>query len=162
MSDLADLFPGFASHWIDTSVGRMFARAGGSGPPLLCLHGYPQTHVMWHRVAPALARHFTLVLPDLPGYGWSAVPEAKADHAPYTKRAMADVTIEIMEGLGHARFRLAGHDRGGRVLNVSALGKNVSEARERAYAAIDRIRWPEGFCRRDIGYQAVAREANRS
>jgi haloacetate dehalogenase len=121
MSDLADLFPGFASHWIDTSVGRMFARAGGSGPPLLCLHGYPQTHVMWHRVAPALARHFTLVLPDLPGYGWSAVPEAKADHAPYTKRAMADVMIEIMEGLGHARFRLAGHDRGGRVAYRLAL-----------------------------------------
>ena len=95
MSDLADLFPGFASHWIDTSVGRMFARAGGSGPPLLCLHGYPQTHVMWHRVAPALARHFTLVLPDLPGYGWSAVPDAKADHAPYTKRAMADVMIAV-------------------------------------------------------------------
>jgi haloacetate dehalogenase len=121
MSDLADLFPGFASHWIDTSAGRMFARAGGSGPPLLCLHGYPQTHVMWHRVAPALARHFTLVLPDLPGYGWSAVPEAKADHAPYTKRAMADVMIEIMEGLGHARFRLAGHDRGGRVAYRLAL-----------------------------------------
>ena len=121
MSDLADLFPGFASHWIDTSVGRMFARAGGSGPPLLCLHGYPQTHVMWHRVAPELARHFTLVLPDLPGYGWSAVPEAKTDHAPYTKRAMADVMIEIMEGLGHARFRLAGHDRGGRVAYRLAL-----------------------------------------
>jgi len=67
MPDLADLFPGFASHWIDTSAGKMFARAGGSGPPLLCLHGYPQTHVMWHRVASALARHFTLVLPDLPG-----------------------------------------------------------------------------------------------
>ena len=131
MSDLADLFPGFASHWIDTSVGRMFARAGGSGPPLLCLHGYPQTHVMWHRVAPALARHFTLVLPDLPGYGWSAVPDAKADHAPYTKRAMADVMIEIMEGLGHARFRLAGHDRGGRVAYRLALdhpGRPISLA----------------------------------
>jgi haloacetate dehalogenase len=115
MPDLADLFPGFASHWIDTSAGKMFARAGGSGPPLLCLHGYPQTHVMWHRVAPALAHHFTLVLPDLPGYGWSAVPEAKPDHAPYTKRAMANVMIEIMEALGHARFGLAGHDRGGRV-----------------------------------------------
>jgi len=131
MSDLADLFPGFASHWIDTSVGRMFARAGGSGPPLLCLYGYPQTHVMWHRVAPALARHFTLVLPDLPGYGWSAVPEAKADHAPYTKRAMADVMIEIMEGLGHARFRLAGHDRGGRVayrLGLDHPGRLISLA----------------------------------
>jgi haloacetate dehalogenase len=131
MSDLADLFPGFASHWIDTSVGKMFARAGGSGPPLLCLHGYPQTHVMWHRVAPALARHFTLALPDLPGYGWSAVPDAKPDHAPYTKRAMANVVIEIMEALGHARFRLAGHDRGGRVAYRLALdhpGRLVSLA----------------------------------
>ena len=121
MPDLADLFPGFASHWIDTSAGKMFARAGGSGPPLLCLHGYPQTHVMWHRVASALARHFTLVLPDLPGYGWSAVPEAKPDHAPYTKRAMANVMIEIMEVLGHPRFGLAGHDRGGRVAYRLAL-----------------------------------------
>jgi len=121
MPDLADLFPGFASHWIDTSAGKMFARAGGSGPPLLCLHGYPQTHVMWHRVASALARHFTLVQPDLPGYGWSAVPEAKPDHAPYTKRAMANVMIEIMEALGHPRFGLAGHDRGGRVAYRLAL-----------------------------------------
>ena len=121
MPDLADLFPSFASHWIDTAAGKMFARTGGSGPPLLCLHGYPQTHVMWHRVASALARHFTLVQPDLPGYGWSAVPEAKPDHAPYTKRAMANVMIEIMEALGHPRFGLAGHDRGGRVAYRLAL-----------------------------------------
>lgn len=81
MPDLADLFPGFASRWIDTSAGRIFARAGGEGPPLLLLHGYPQTNVMWHRVAPALARHFSLVVPDLPGYGWSA-PASDAEHAP--------------------------------------------------------------------------------
>jgi len=121
MTDLADLYPGFAAHWIDTSAGRMFARAGGSGPPLLLLHGYPQTNVMWHRVAPALAERFSLVIPDLPGYGWSAVPEAQADHAPYTKRAMADAMIEIMDHLGHATFRLAGHDRGGRVAYRLAL-----------------------------------------
>ena len=71
--------------------------------------------VMWHRVAPELASHFTLVIADLPGYGWSAVPEADADHAPYTKRAMAAVMVEAMEALGFVRFRLAGHDRGGRV-----------------------------------------------
>src|SRR3954470_13978044 len=93
MPDLADLFPGFSSHWIDTSIGKIFARAGGKGPPLLALHGYPQTHVMWHRVAPALAERFTLVIPDLPGYGWSAVPDAAPDHSPYTKRAMANVMI---------------------------------------------------------------------
>jgi haloacetate dehalogenase len=121
MSDLADLFPGFASHWIDTSAGKMFARTGGKGQPLLALHGYPETHVMWHRVAPALAEHFTVVLADLPGYGWSAVPEADKEHAPYTKRAMAAAMIDIMEALGHVRFNLAGHDRGGRVSYRLAL-----------------------------------------
>jgi haloacetate dehalogenase len=94
-SDLADLFPGFASHWIDTSIGKMFARSGGAGPPLLLLHGYSQTNVMWHRVAPELARHFSLIIPDLPGYGWSVAPRASADHEPYSKRAMAAVMIEI-------------------------------------------------------------------
>ncbi len=121
MDDLADLFPGYASHWIDTSAGRMFARAGGQGPPLLLLHGYAQTNVMWHRVAPALAQHFSLVLPDLPGYGWSAAPESGAGHAPYDKRSMANVMIELMEKLGHIRFNLAGHDRGGRVAYRLAL-----------------------------------------
>jgi len=121
MPDLADLFPGFASHWIDTSKGKMFARAGGSGPPLLLLHGYTQTNVMWHRVAPELAQRFTLVIPDLPGYGWSVVPEADKDHAPYDKRSMAKVMVELMEKLGHVRFRLAGHDRGGRVAYRLAL-----------------------------------------
>lgn len=115
MTDLADLFPGFASHWIDTSIGRIFARSGGEGPPLLLLHGYPQTNVMWHRVAPALAKHHTLVIPDLPGYGWSVAPEAAKNHAPYDKRSMGNVMVEVMEKLGHVRFYLAGHDRGGRV-----------------------------------------------
>ena len=121
MPDLADLYPEFASHWIDTSVGKIFVRAGGKGPPLLLLHGYPQTNVMWHRVAPALAARFTVVIPDLPGYGWSVVPRNDAAHAPYDKRAMAKVMIEVMEALGHARFRLAGHDRGGRVAYRLAL-----------------------------------------
>src|SRR3712207_3210296 len=106
MADLADLYPGYASHWIDTSAGKLFARSGGAGPPLLLLHGYAQTNVMWHKVAPALAERFTLVIADLPGYGWSAVPEAGPDHAPYTKRAMAAAMVELMERLGHARFRL--------------------------------------------------------
>ena len=70
---------------------------------------------MWHRVAPLLAPHFTLVIADLPGYGWSAVPRAQDDHAPYTKRAMAAAMVEAMEALGFVHFRLAGHDRGGRV-----------------------------------------------
>jgi haloacetate dehalogenase len=121
MSDLADLYPGFASRWIDTSAGRIFCRVGGEGPPLLLLHGFPQTNVIYHRVAPTLARRFTVVIPDLPGYGWSAVPAADADHAPYTKRAMAAVMIAVMEAFGFVRFRLAGHDRGGRIAYRLAL-----------------------------------------
>ena len=121
MPDLADLFPGFASHWIDTSVGKIFARAGGDGPPLLLLHGYTQTNVMWHRIVPVLAQRFSLIIPDLPGYGWSAVPQADEAHAPYDKRSMAEVMVEVTEKLGHARFRLAGHDRGGRVAYRLAL-----------------------------------------
>jgi haloacetate dehalogenase len=119
--DLADLFPGFESTWTTTAVGRLFARRGGVGPPLLLLHGYAQTNVMWHKVAPQLARRFTLVLPDLPGYGWSDVPQAAADHSPYDKRSMAAAMVELMEKLGFARFRLAGHDRGGRVAYRLAL-----------------------------------------
>src|SRR5260370_21254789 len=71
MPDLADLFPGYAAEWINTGSGRVFARVGGNGPPLLLLHGFSETHVMWHRVAPQLADRFTLIVADLPGYGWS-------------------------------------------------------------------------------------------
>jgi haloacetate dehalogenase len=121
MADLADLFPGFAAHRIDTPIGKIFARTGGNGPPLLLLHGYPQTQVMWHRVAPALAQHFSLVIPDLPGYGASAIPQADANHAPYDKRSMAKAMVEAMQALGHEKFLLAGHDRGGRVAYRLAL-----------------------------------------
>jgi haloacetate dehalogenase len=121
MPDLADLFPGFASEWINTSSGRIFARVGGKGPPLLLLHGFSETHVMWHRVAPQLADAFTLIIADLPGYGWSDMPESDKDHLPYTKRAMARTMIDLMERLGHVRFGLAGHDRGGRVAYRLAL-----------------------------------------
>lgn len=112
--DLADLFPGFAARYVDTKAGRLFLRTGGSGPALLLLHGFPQSHVMWHKVAPKLAERFTLVIPDLPGYGWSAAPRADRDHAPYTKRAMAAALVEMMEALGFAHFALMGHDRGAR------------------------------------------------
>lgn len=120
MPDLADLYPGYASHWIDTSAGRIFARmsqvnSAQSKPPLLLMHGHPQSNVMWHRIAPALGEHFTLILPDLPGYGWSAAPVADATHAPYTKRAMAKAMVELMSELGFAHFDLIGHDRGARV-----------------------------------------------
>ena len=121
MADLADLFPGYRSEWINTSAGRIFARVGGKGPPLLLLHGFSETHVMWHRVAPQLADRFTLIIADLPGYGWSDMPSSDADHTPYTKRAMARTIIEAMEQLGHVHFALAGHDRGGRVSYRLAL-----------------------------------------
>ena len=121
MPDLADLFPGYASKWINTTSGRIFARVGGKGPPLLLLHGFSETHVMWHRVAPQLADKFTLIIADLPGYGWSDMPESDRDHTPYTKRAMAQTMVEAMEQLGHVHFALAGHDRGGRVAYRLAL-----------------------------------------
>ena len=121
MPDLADLFPGYSAEWINTRSGRIFARVGGKGPPLLLLHGFSQTHVQWHRVAPQLADKFTLIIADLPGYGWSDMPESDKDHTPYTKRAMANTIIEAMEQLGHVHFALAGHDRGGRVAYRLAL-----------------------------------------
>jgi haloacetate dehalogenase len=121
MSDLADLYPGFASEWINTSFGRIFARVGGKGPPLLLLHGFSETNVMWHRVAPQLSDQFTLIIADLPGYGWSDMPESDALHIPYSKRAMAKAMVEAMERLGHVHFALAGHDRGGRVSYRLAL-----------------------------------------
>jgi haloacetate dehalogenase len=121
MSDLADLFPGFGSEWIDTAAGRIFARTGGKGPPLLLLHGFSSTHVMWHQVAPQLAEKFSLIIADLPGYGWSDMPDSDDNHTPYTKRAMANVMVQAMERLGHVHFGLAGHDRGGRVAYRLAL-----------------------------------------
>lgn len=121
MTALSDLFPGFRSVQIKTSVGRIFVRVGGKGPPLLLLHGFPQTHVMWHHLAPALAERFTLVIADLPGYGASDVPKTDANHTPYTKRAMGEAMIAVMESLGYSRFALAGHDRGGRVAYRLAL-----------------------------------------
>src|SRR5437763_4811157 len=109
------LFPGFSRLQAAVNGTMINAVQGGTGPPLLLMHGYPQTHVMWHRVAPALAEHFTVVCPDLRGYGDSTKPPTTADHAPYSKRAMALDQVEVMGSLGFGRFALAGHDRGGRV-----------------------------------------------
>lgn len=115
MAGLADLFPGFESHTFKTSGAEIFARIGGDGPPLFLLHGYPQTHVMWHRVAPMLAQHFRLIIPDLRGYGASSVPESDAQHIPYSKRAMTRDIIDIAADLRHDCFFFCGHDRGARV-----------------------------------------------
>src|SRR5215218_4940448 len=116
-----DLFPGFASHWIHGEAGRVSARSGGSGPPLVLLHGFPETHASFHRVAPALARTHTVVCPDLRGYGWSSAPKGDPVHETYSKRAMGRDVIRVMEKLGHVRFALAGHDRGARVAYRLAL-----------------------------------------
>ena len=111
----SELFPGFATHRIQTSQAEIRCVVGGDGPPLLMLHGYPQTHAMWHKVAPALAHRFTVVCADLRGYGDSSKPASDTTHAAYSKRAMAADMVELMRDLGHVRFFLAGHDRGARV-----------------------------------------------
>jgi haloacetate dehalogenase len=108
---------------IDVQVegARIFLRRFGSGPAILLLHGFPQTHLMWRSVAPLLAPRFTVICADLRGYGHSGCPASAPDHAPYAKRAMAKDMVSVMEKLGFARFCVAGHDRGGRVAYRLAL-----------------------------------------
>jgi haloacetate dehalogenase len=118
---LPELFAGFASRHVKTEGAEIFARIGGSGPPLLLLHGYPQTHACWHKLAPELARHFTLVIPDLRGYGQSSVPPSDEQHLVYSKRAMAADCVSLMHALRHERFMIASHDRGARVAYRLAL-----------------------------------------
>ena len=109
------MFEGFSEHELDVERGTVYARVGGSGPPLLLLHGYPQSHLMWHAVAPLLAQSFTVVAADLAGYGASLRPVVAPDHAPHSKRAMALDQVQAMAALGHERFAVCGHDRGARV-----------------------------------------------
>lgn len=113
-------FNGFATHEQALGEATIFARVGGSGPPLLLLHGYPQSHLMWARVAAALAASHTVVVPDLRGYGRSSAPPSRNGER-YTKRVMAKDMIALMSALGHQRFAVAGHDRGGRVAYRLAL-----------------------------------------
>ena len=115
------MFETFARTRIRTSGATIAVGHGGSGPPLLLLHGYPQTHVMWHKVAPLLAKDFTVITTDLRGYGDSSKPPGGGDHAGYSKRAMAQDQIEVMSSLGFETFAAAGHDRGGRVAHRMAL-----------------------------------------
>jgi haloacetate dehalogenase len=115
------MFEGFETREIATAETTIHLRTGGAGPALLLLHGYPQTHAMWHRVAPALAERFSVVCPDLRGYGDSGKPASDAEHAVYSKRSTATDMVAVMAALGHERFALAGHDRGGRVGHRLAL-----------------------------------------
>ncbi|MBV8502903.1 MAG: alpha/beta hydrolase [Paucibacter sp.] len=111
------MFPGFSQHRVDVGDTTIHVLKGGEGPPLLLLHGHPQTLACWHKVAPTLAKHFTVVLTDLRGYGDSGKPPTDAQHAPYAKRSMANDQVKVMSHFGFERFHCAAHDRGARVLH---------------------------------------------
>ncbi len=117
----SDFFQGFKHEQIQTAGATINVVYGGKGSPLLLLHGIPETHVLWRKVAPVLAQTFTLVIADLRGYGDSSKPPGGADHFGYSKRAMAQDQVEVMEHLGFRKFAVVGHDRGGRVAHRMAL-----------------------------------------
>jgi len=114
-------FPGFEQRRVAIGPISLNVRLGGSGSPLLLLHGYPQTHVTWHKVAPELARHFTVICPDLKGYGDSDSPPPTPDSGNYSKRVMGEEMLALMRALGHQQFAVVGHDRGARIAYRLAL-----------------------------------------
>ena len=140
-------FPDFSLEHVAVSSGTLRLRRGGEGPPLLLLHGNPQTHAMWHKVAPALARNYTLICPDLRGYGGSFKPPVSADHAAYAKREMAKDMAELMTHFGHDAFLVAAHDRGARVAHRLALDH---PQRVQKLALMDIIPTLEHFERADM------------
>jgi haloacetate dehalogenase len=143
------LFPQFTLETVTVTGGGIRLRHGGSGPPLLLLHGNPQSHLMWHGVAPTLAERFAVFCPDLRGYGGSFKPPATSDHAPYAKRAMAADMVEVMRQFGHERFFVAGHDRGARVAHRLALDH---AQRVIKLAALDIVPTIEHFERTDMAF----------
>jgi haloacetate dehalogenase len=143
------MFEGFESSMVDTGETSIRVRRGGSGPPLLLLHGNPQTHTMWHLLAPRLAQEFTVVATDLRGYGESGKPDTTPDHEPYSKRAMARDQVAVMQQLGFERFAVAGHDRGGRVAYRLALDH---PERVEKVAVLDIIPTGEAFRRTDFRF----------
>jgi haloacetate dehalogenase len=149
MEDDRMMFEGFTMEHVPVPGGTMRLRHGGSGPPLLLLHGNPQTHAMWHLVAPTLAKDFTVICPDLRGYGFSHKPPVSDDHLAYSKREMARDMIAIMDHFGHRRFRLAGHDRGARLSHRIAL--DYPDRVERL-AVLDIIPTLEHFERADMAF----------
>jgi haloacetate dehalogenase len=149
------MFEGFDPAVADVGATTIAFRRAGAGPPLLLLHGFPETHVMWRSVAPTLAADFTVICADLRGYGGSGTPTSTPDHAPYAKTAMAADMVALMDGLGFDRFSIVGHDRGGRVAYRLALdyGERVDrlavldviptgEALDRADARLALGYWP--------------------
>lgn len=140
------MFDGFQAHELPTERGPIHAMVGGSGPPLLLLHGYPQSHLMWHAAAAELAEQYTVVAADLSGYGDSFRPALAADHLPHSKRALALDQVQAMASLGHERFAVAGHDRGGRVAYRMALDH---PDRVSALAVLDIVPTAEVWARAD-------------
>lgn len=124
-----ELFPGFSRRVVPVGDVEINAVVGGSGPPLLLLHGWPQTHAMWHELAPRLASRFTVVATDLRGYGDSGKPDGGPDHAAYSFRAMAADQVAVMAALGHSTFAVVGHDRGARVAHRMLLDSPAAVTR---------------------------------
>lgn len=147
------MFEGFEEFDIEVPGTTIHGRRGGSGPPLLLLHGIPETHLMWHRVAPELAGEFTVVATDLRGYGESGTPCSRADHAPYAMRVLARDQAEVMRCLGYPRFAVAGHDRGARCAYRLAIDHPAAVT---ALAVLDIVPTAEAFRRADrefsLGY----------
>jgi haloacetate dehalogenase len=143
------VFEGFSHDNIRTSEATINVRFGGSGPPVLLLHGHPQTHIIWHRVAPTLAKEYTVVCADLRGYGDSSKPASTSDHEPYSKRAMARDQVAVMHTLGFEEFTVVGHDRGGRCAYRMALDH---PSRVRGVAVLDIIPTGETFRRADMSF----------
>ena len=143
------LFDHFQAADVPTPRGHIHARIGGSGPPLLLLHGFPETHLMWHAVAPRLLERFTVVAADLPGYGQSFRPSVSNDHRAHSKRALAADLLAAMTELGHAAFAIAGHDRGGRVAYRMALDHPASVSR---LAVLDIVPTGEIWSRADATF----------
>jgi haloacetate dehalogenase len=145
------MFDGFALERVDVGEAVLRVRHGGSGPPVLLLHGHPRTHATWHRVAPLLAGGHTVVCPDLRGYGGSSKPPTAPDHRPYSKRAMAGDCLRLMRRLGHERFAVVGHDRGGYVAFRLALDHPEAVGR---LAVLDDVPIGEALARCDARFAA--------
>jgi haloacetate dehalogenase len=140
------MFEGFETLSIDTGPTGIFARRKGSGPPVLLLHGFPETHLMWRDIAPLLTETHSVVCADLRGYGQSACPESTPDHAAYSKRALGADMLVLMDRLGFRSFSVVGHDRGGRVAQRMALD---APDRINALAVLDIIPVSEAWDRAD-------------
>jgi len=143
------VFEGFEEFNVRTSDGMVHGRRGGDGPPVLLLHGIPETHLMWHAVAPRLAEAFTVVATDLRGFGDSAAPPSTPDHAPYSMREIAREQVEAMASLGHDRFAVVGHDRGARCAYRMAL--DHPETVERL-AVLDIVPTGDAYARADAEF----------